>query len=358
MPLTRRRWLLLAIVIAIAAVTAYLLWWPTAVDPESWAPPEAKTWPVNQKLAGATLLYPELVGPEAILIDPEGRLVTGLVDGRIVRLSPSGDGPITTIANTGGRPLGLAYDARGQLIVADATRGLLSVSPAGEITVLATGHGGRRFRFTDDVAIAQDGIIYFTDASDHFTVTDYRLEIVEHRPRGRVLAYDPQTRAVTLIADKLYFANGITLGPGDAYLVVTETSSYRLRRIWLTGDRRGDVETLVDNLPGFPDNVRFSPAEQVFWVAIGSPRNHLLDSLAPHPFLREMIVRLPRALQPSPEAHSFALAFDSHGRVVHDLQATGDGAYAPVASVIDDHGILFLGSFMAHGIARLPAPSN
>lgn len=351
-----RRFFLLAIALLMATCTSYFLAWPTGLNMEEWQPPEATDWPTNQALLPETILHPELSGPETMVIDPQGRIVTGLTDGRIVRFAASQTGPVETLVNTGGRPLGLAYDASGNLIVADADRGLLAVSPSGHIDVLTTGHDGRPFRFTDDVAIAQNGLIYFTDASDRFSIADYKLEILEHQPRGRVLVFEPKTRTTALIADKLYFPNGIALGPDDAYLVVAETSSYRLRRIWLAGEQRGESETMVANLPGFLDNVRFSPARGVFWVAIGSPRNTMVDWLAPHPFLRQIVVRLPSFLQPAPERHSFALAYDEHGKLVHDLQCVGNDAYAPVATVLEHRGRLYLGSFAAAGIATVPAP--
>lgn len=352
----RRLLTVAALAIPFSACTGYLLFWPTGLDPEDWDPPEAPDWEDNHKLVSASILHPELEGPEAVVVDSSGRIVTGLLDGRIVRFAPTLASPVETVAKTGGRPLGLAYDAGGRLLVADARRGLLAVKPGGEVEVLATEQGGRPFRFVDDLAIAGDGTVYFTDASDRFSVGDFTMEIVEHRPRGRVLAYRPATRTTELVAGGLYFANGIALGPGEEYALVTETASYRIRKIWLVGERRGKVETLVDNLPGFPDNIRWSPARKVFWVALGAPRNGTLDWLAGHPFLRNAVVRLPEFLQPAPEHKSYVLGYDEKGTLVYDLQGTGESAYAPIASVLEHEGVLYLGSFSASGLARIAAP--
>ena len=355
----RRLVLLVALLLPVTTCTGYLLLWPTGLDPEDWSPPEAPAWPVNEALEVGGVLHPDLPAPEAIAFEPDGRLVTGLADGRIVRFDPAGGpagGPVEEIARTGGRPLGLARGPDGVLYVADARRGLLGVSPAGAVSVLATGHEGRAFGFADDVAIAADGTVYFTDASDRFGIDEFELDIIEHRPRGRVLAYRPATGATELVADGLYFANGIALGPDDAYLIVAETSSYRLRRIPLTGERRGQIETLVDNLPGFPDNVRWSPERRVFWVALGSPRDRTVDRLAGWPFLRRIIARLPTFLRPGPRRHSTALAFDEQGALVHDLQATGDRARLLLSCVAERDGRLYLGSVREAGVAWAPAP--
>ncbi len=355
---TWQRRLLVAAALAIpfSACTGYLLFWPTGLDPEDWDPPAAPDWETNHKLASASILHPELAGPEAVVVDAGGRIITGLADGRIVRFEPTFGSPVEVIARTGGRPLGVALDAGGRILVADARRGLLAVTAGGGVELLSAEQGGRRFHFTDDLAIAGDGTVYFTDASDRFSIGDFPMEVIEHRPRGRVLAWDPATGATSLIADKLYFANGIALGPGEEYALVSETSSYRIRKVWLRGERRGQVEVWVDNLPGFPDNIRWSPARKVFWVALGAPRNGTVDWLAGHPFLRNAVVRLPGFLRPAPDKRSFVLGYDEKGKLVYDLQGSGESAYVPIASVLEDHGVLYLGSFEDGGVARIAAP--
>jgi sugar lactone lactonase YvrE len=351
---TRRRAILLALLLPIGALSGYLLFWPTGLDPEAWQPPALARWPSNQALAGRQLLHPELVGAEAVAIDSTGRAVTGLADGRIVRFAPGG-GDAEELAHTGGRPLGLAFDPQGRLVIADAVRGLLALDPGGAVHVLVDQHEGKPLRLVDDVVVARDGTAYFTVASDRFSLHEFKLDILEHRPRGRVLAYDPRTGAAELIADRLYFANGIALGPDEAYLVVSETSSYRVRRIWLRGDRRGEMEILVDNLPGFPDNITWSAERGVFWLAIGAPRDRTLDRLGPRPFLRRVIARLPVALQPAPVRHAYALAFDPEGALVHDLQGVGEAVPSMMTSVIEHQGQLYLGS-LGRGVSRIPAP--
>ncbi len=340
----------------LAALLAYLLLWPVPIEPVAWEPPphrprDGKLAP-NARLRGRTILAPEAKGPEAIAFDAEGRLHAGLLDGRIVRVA--GDGALETIAHTAGRPLGLKFAPDGRLFVADADRGLLAIGADGAVTVLATEHGGVPFRFTDDLAIAPDGTIYFTDASSRFGVVEYRLDILEHGPSGRLLAYkDGRTE---LVLDGLTFANGVALSPDGAFALVAETSSYRVRRVWLAGPRKGEHEVLVDALPGFPDNVTYAPGSNRYWIALGSPRNPLIDFMAPWPFLRKVVARLPKAVQPAPVRHSIALAIDGEGNLLEYLEDESPAAYAPVASVLEHGGKLYLGSFATDGLAVAPAP--
>jgi sugar lactone lactonase YvrE len=336
----------------------YLLAWPTGLDPQAWQPPKSAglvgPYQKNDALAKATWLAKDLPGPECVAVGPDGWIYTGTIDGRIVRLARDGSG-VETVAKTGGRPLGLEFDARGRLFIADADRGLLRLGEGGAIEVLATEAGGRNFRFVDDVAIATDGTVYFTDASSRWPLRQFKMDVLEHRGSGRLLAWR-EGEPVRVVAGDLYFANGVALGPGDTYALVAETSSYRITRVFLSGPRAGEREVFVDNLPGFPDNITWSAERRAFWVAVGPPRDKTLDALGPRPFLRGIVARLPDALQPQPKRHGFAFAFDEAGRLVANLQDPGPSAYAPIASVIEVGGALWLGSFMRPGLATLPAP--
>src|SRR6185295_12743000 len=99
----------------------------------------------------------------------------------------------------------------GNLIVADAFKGLLSISPDGQISVLTTEAGGMRFAFTDDVDIASDGKIYFSDASNKFGFGHHMEDVLEHAGRGRLLCYNPADGKTTVLMDGIQFANGVAV---------------------------------------------------------------------------------------------------------------------------------------------------
>lgn len=305
--------LILACASIVLLGVLYLLFYPVGIDAAAWTPPPAPklegVYAVNQALAGVARLGAEvIVGSEDVAVGPDGRLYAGAKDGTIYRLPVEGGTP-ERFASTGGRPLGLKFDQRGHLIVADCFRGLLDIAPDGTVSVLSTEAGGKPFRFTDDLDIAADGTIYFTDASWKFGQPEYRLDFLEHRPNGRLLAYEPATKTTRVVLDNLYFANGVAISPDQQFLVVAETAKYRLLRYWLAGERRGQVEPLIENLPGFPDGVS-TGQNGVFWVALFARRNPVLDRLLPQPFWRKMVVRLPRTFQPKPDHYGFVLGIN------------------------------------------------
>ncbi|WP_328187852.1 SMP-30/gluconolactonase/LRE family protein [Marinobacter sp. OP 3.4] len=350
-----KRVLTLIVLILIAAVLWVLLW-PSPVDSATYDPPEAPpmTGPLapNKLLQQAELLAQgEVVGPEDVAVDDQGRVYGGTDTGFIVRVGR--DGSVEHWVETGGRPLGLAFDAEGNLIVCDAWMGLLSISPAGEIEVLATGADGEPFAFTNDVDIASDGTIYFSDASSRFNQPDYKLDLLEARPHGRLLKYEPETGETTVLMDDLYFANGVAVDPDEAFVLVNETYRYRVQRLWLNGEKAGQSEIFAANLPGFPDGLARDSAGR-FWVALPTPRNATVDRIHPYPWIKDVVAKLPDAVQPQAQRYGFALALDGEGRILTSLHDPS-GEHLEEITSVEPHGDdLYFGTLHNDRIGRLP----
>lgn len=351
---------ILLILAALALLLAALLTRPGQVDAVGWAapPPPADEGVLaeNTDLRQATLMgLGVLDGPEDIAIDRDGHIYTGTVDGRIVRVNRD-DGQITLLANTGGRPLGMEFDEDGSLLVADAHRGLLRVAPDGEIEVLTHSVDGQTILFADDVAIAPDGVIYFTDASTRFGLDDYQLDLIEGRPNGRLLAFDPDTGETRVVLEDLYFANGVTLSADGQYLLITETGRYRITRYWLDGPRAGTRDLFAENLPGFPDNISTRPDGSGYWVALPSRRNPQLDAISDSPRLRNLTARLPAWLQPAPEHYGMVLFLDTDG-VIRMAPRDPDGEMLyELTSAVEHEGYLYMGTLGGDRIGRWAIP--
>lgn len=349
------RVIVIAVAELIAAAAAYLLAWPTSIDPLAFQPP---TPPAMQgALAPNTALRAaELVGvgqfngPEDVAVDREGRIYSGTDEGVIKRLST--DGKVEIFAETGGRPLGLAFDADGNLIVADSGKGLLSITPDGKLTVLTTSADDLSFGFTDDVTVGNDGTIYFTDASHRFGQADYMLDLLESRPNGRLLKYDPASKTTEMLLDGLYFANGVALSADEDFILVNETYRYRIMRYWLKGEKTGTADVFMDNLPGFPDNIS-STGDGRFWLALVTVRNTQMDEMHPKPWLKKIISRLPRALWPQPEPYGLVLELDEQANILRSLQDPGGQHLPAITSVNEVDGKLYLGSLYTDRIGVL-----
>jgi sugar lactone lactonase YvrE len=357
MSLKKRAGLFVALILAVAL--AYLMLAPVPIAPAAWTPPVSPgfngPYQQNTRLSPVQRLsLGDGHGPEDVALDAEGKIYAGFEDGRIIVLQPDGSQP-SVFANTGGRPLGLIFDAQGNLIVTDALKGLLSINKTGEVKVLATEADGERFGCLNDLDVGADGTIYFTEASHKFPMSEHIKDLLEHQPNGRLLALDPQTQRPRTILSGLYFANGVAVSPDQTFVLVAETGMYRVRRVWLKEPKMGQVDTFIDNLPGFPDGIS-SNGRDKFWLALVTPRQALFDRMLPYPFARKMVARLPNFMQPAPQKYSFVLALNSSGHVVENLQNGAAGCYAQIANVVERNGALYFGSIGENTVGRFVLP--
>lgn len=354
--------------VVIAAIVGYLLAWPVAVHPVAWQAPEnlgyVGDFAENNRLAAAEIGHQSrIVGAEDIVIDTAGRLYFSNHAGEILRLASWGS-PVEVFATTGGRPLGMEFDRHGQLIVADAYKGLLSIAPDGSVSVLTDHLDGQPIGYADDVDIAADGRIYFSDASTKFSAAAYGgsyaaslLDIMEHGGHGRLLRYDPSNGTTEVIISGLEFANGVAMSADQQSVLVVETGLYRVLRVYVEGPRQGVVEVVIDNLPGFPDNINRAQDPDHFWLGLVSPRAAALDALAPHPWLRKVVQRLPSVLRPQATDYGHVVKITSSGEVIENWQDPA-GAYAQTTGVLETADYWYISSLAAAGVARLPRPQS
>jgi sugar lactone lactonase YvrE len=345
----------------LIVLLAYLALWPVPIEPVAWRAPGAPAlegrYVVNDRLASVQRMGSGIgIGPEDVAIDAAGNIFVGYEDGRIVRFTPDGS-EHALFADTGGRPLGLEFDPDGRLVVCDGYKGLLRIAADGAIEVLATEADGVPFGFTNDLDIAADGTIYFSDASSKFgPAMKARDDVLEHGGNGRLLKRDPVTGATTVLLDGLQFANGVALAPDGRSVLVAQTGRYDVLRYWLAGDKAGTHEVFIENLPGIPDGIS-SNGRDTYWLALFTVRNRALDALSGWPRLRKVVYRLPEFTQPQPARHAFVLGLSLDGAVTHNLQHRGPGSFSPVTSATEADGRLFLGSLTqdAFGVLDLSA---
>jgi len=361
----QRRWLVttgLAVVLLVFGLFAVLQLNASPMNPTSWRPtPVLPVW-TTRFVDHASLSNPRRFGcagrgPEAIAVNPRnGDLATGFSDGKILLISGL-NGSSRIVANTHGVPLGIGFLKDSTLVVADAKRGLLRINSDGSIKVLSTASGKIPIHYADGLVVDTSGqVVYLTDVSSQRGSGDDLLEIVEHRGTGRLLRFDTITGQTSTLLSGLQFANGVALGPHDAYILVAETGAYRIRQYWLSGSQIGKAGIFVDGLPGFPDNITFN-GRDTFWIGIHNPRLGYLDALAPFPALRKLIFPLLSRAFTSSDPGSRAVAINLSGSPVISLQGDGPGAYAPITEAREVGSQLVLGSDFSPCLASIPRPA-
>lgn len=373
------------------ALLAYLAFWPVDLMPVPWQPAKdaghSGAHATNTRLAGLQhiALGERQGGPEFILAHG-GALYTGLDNGDVLKLSPDG-GQREVVVNTGGRPLGLDIDAQGRLLVADAMKGLLRVTVTEQVgqakvdAILQTVPQpvpDDRVRYADAVKVGPGGTLWLTDASRRFGAKEVGstfdasvLDALEHSCTGRLIAQDPETLVARVALAGLCFPNGIAFSGDGKAMFVSETGTYRVLKVDLAklslvrspqgatavptltqALQQGAAMVLIDNLPGFPDNLTRSASGRL-WVGLTKPRSPVIDAVAPYPFMRELTLRLPHALWPVPKAYGHVIAFDESGKVLDDLQDP-TGAYPETTAATELDGKLFIQSLNARSIAWMP----
>lgn len=356
---------------AVVVVTlAYLAAWPVPVDPQAWDAPEMPgytgAFAPNLRLAHLRAIdIGSEVGPEHIAIGPDGKLYAAMHGGNLLRMDPDG-GNQTVFANPGGRVLGFAFDRQGRMIAADAMRGLVAITPDARVSLLTDRVGeDDPIRYANSVVVAPSGIVYFTDASGRFaprvwggTYEASFLDILEQRATGRVLAYDPATQTTRVVAHGLSFANGIALSDDGHTLFVNETGRYRIWKIDGLAqnvdvrDVSPSARVLLDNLPGYPDNLMRGRDGRI-WVGLFKPRNPAADKFADRPFMRKVMLRIPRSWIPLGASYGHVFAIDEQGNVVENLQDPS-GAYPEATGATETADRLYIHSLNAKTIGWLP----
>ncbi|MEI6599012.1 MAG: SMP-30/gluconolactonase/LRE family protein [Comamonadaceae bacterium] len=349
----------------LLALLAYLSLWPVPIEPVSWNAPAAPGYSgphtPNRLLANLKMIsLGSEEGPEHIVLARDGKLYTTVASGNILRMNPDGSAQ-EVFANTGGRVLGFDFDASGNLIAADAVKGLLAISPDKKISILADKVDGEAILYADAVIVASTGKMYVSDASARFAPAKWGgtfeasiLDILEQSSTGRILEYDPASKVTRVVAKGFSFANGVALSQDEKTLFVNETGKYRVWKISTQASKLDvaqpskEASVLFDNLPGYPDNLMRGTDGKI-WLGFAKPRNPTIDKLANQPFMRKLTLRLPRSMWPIPKAYGHVMAFTEDGKVLADLQDPS-GAYPETTAVTETKDRLYIQSLHAKGM--------
>ncbi|XP_020595625.1 LOW QUALITY PROTEIN: protein STRICTOSIDINE SYNTHASE-LIKE 6-like [Phalaenopsis equestris] len=210
-----------------------------------------------------------LPGPEDLAYDEkEWFIYTGCNDRWIRRFLPPAKA-FEDWAYVGGRPLGVAVSPDRTIVVAEAYKGLLKVNNDGKVNMLTQEAEEQKFKLTDGIDVSSDSLIYFTDASHKYNLDEYALDFLEGRSHKRLMSYDPLNNQTTVLARDLYFPNGVVVSPNQDSLIFCETLMRRCRRYFFKGEKKGKIDKFLENLPGYPDNIKYD-GEGQYWIGLSA----------------------------------------------------------------------------------------
>ncbi|MCU0906198.1 MAG: SMP-30/gluconolactonase/LRE family protein [Rhodobacteraceae bacterium] len=188
-------------------------------------------------------------------------LFSDIPNERILRWTP-GLG-VSTFRQPSNFANGHTRDGQGRLVSCEhGGRRVTRTEADGRITVLADSHDGRRLNSPNDVVVASDGAVWFTDPT-YGILSDYEGYRAEPEQGARhVFRLDPSGTLAPVVSD---FAqpNGLCFSPDERLLYIADSGASHdpgvppvIRRFRVTdrGLSGGEVFATLDN--GLPDGIR------------------------------------------------------------------------------------------------------
>ena len=318
---------------------------------------------LNDRLAGAEAIALGAVeGPEDVILDENDNLYAGTRHGEIVRWFAPDYTRSEVFAHIGGFPLGLAMGPEQQVISCVGAMGLYGVAQSGEVSELATETQRSAFSVVDDARlrdpndldIGPDGRIWFTDSTTRYDAHDWALDSIESRPTGRLLVHDPKTGSTRTVLKGLRYANGVCLSHDGRSLLIAESWACSVHRYWISGPKEGQLETVIRDMPGYPDNINRA-SDGSYWMAWLGMRTPSFDLALRHPGMRKRMTRnLPQDDWLFPNINTGGVVkFDEEGRILGTLGDLGGAAHPMVTSMREHKGWLYIGGILNNRIGRI-----
>jgi gluconolactonase len=187
--------------------------------------------------------------------DASGNLyIVDIPFGRIFRISP--DRKWTLVVEYDGWPNGLKIDASGRILVADYMHGIMELDArAGKMLPVLTARNSESFKGCNDLHIAENGDIYFTDQG----------QTGLHDPTGRVYRLCTNGQLDCLINTGIS-PNGLVLDPTESVLFVAMT---RDNAVWRAPFMKDGSVSKVGRFcsmfgPSGPDGMTMDAAGRLF----------------------------------------------------------------------------------------------
>lgn len=335
-----------------------------SINPIAWSPlkvPKQEGVLAKNNLLNATkpIDLNGWYGPEDIAVDNLGNLYCGVhvskddfTDGRVLKIDTSGK--VSIFSNSKSWVTGLHFDRDQNLIACDLERGLISIDKKGGITVLANkDEKGNKFLIPNDVDIASNGMIYFTNTSSKLNFNNKHIWklLMESKPDGGLYSYNPTTKRVKTLIDGTYFGNGVAVSQNDDFVLMVDLAKYRIRRYWLKGEKKGTTDIFLDNLPGFPNGIS-RRQDGSFWLGFSTKRDELLDKIHPKPLLKKIIYGLPSFLHPKAVAYGMIMHIDNKGKIIKTYYDTTGKIVKEATSIEEHNGYLYLGGDISSYIGK------
>ena len=331
--------------------------------PQETAAGSGSPFALNDRLRGVeTIGLGEIESPEDVVLDDDDNLYCGNRHGDIIRFFAPDYKKQEVYAHIGGQPLGMAMTRDGMIYVCVGGMGLYRITPDRQVEKV-TDETNRsllsiiddsRLRLADDLDIAPDGRIFFSEATVRYEMHEWPTDSLEARGNGRIICYDPRNGKTTTCLRNLVFPNGIVMASDGQSILFAESWACRISRYWFDGPKAGKVERVITDLPGYPDNLNRA-SDGNYWLAIMGMRNPVFDLAMRKPaFRRRMSKKLPGDEWLAPNLNTGCIVKISESGEVLDVMWDLGGVNHPMITSMREHrGQLYIGGIHNNRIGRL-----
>jgi gluconolactonase len=195
-------------------------------------------------------------------------------------------GEITTVVERANAANGMTLDRDGSLIVceqgtrmSDARISRLDPRTGARRTVVDS-HRGMPLNSPNDVVVASDGAIWFTDPSYGY------LQGFRPPPQlpDAVYRFDPEAGLLDRVADDFEKPNGLAFSPDGRTLYVGDSEACLIYAFDVADGRLGSQRLFAEISPGYPDGIKVTPEGRVFssyadGIAIFDPAGELVGEV-------------------------------------------------------------------------------
>jgi ribose transport system permease protein len=320
------------------------------------------TFEQNDKLRDVTLIgLGRIEAPEDVILDRNDNLYAGSRHGDIIRFFPPDYERMEVFAHIGGQPLGMAFDRADNLYVCVGGMGLYRIAPDGKVEK-ATDETNRslysvnddsRLRLADDLDITDNGLVFFSEATVRYEMDEWPIDGLEARGNGRIICYDTNTGRTHTVLRGLRFPNGICVASDGQSILFAETWGCSIKRYWFNGPKKGVVESVIDNLPGYPDNINLA-SDGNYWLAVVGMRSPALDLAWKMPGFRlRMAKRVPGDEWLFPNINTGCVVkFNEKGEILESYWDLKGVNHPMITSMREHRGYLYLGGIANNRIGR------
>ena len=213
-----------------------------------------------------------IMRPEGVMALDGNILYTADAGGRCARIDEAGN--TTFFGDVDGAPNGICIDPEGNCIIANIGNGQVqSLSPDGTHKVLPTNIDGRKMPAPNFPYWDFQGRLWVSNSTEN---EDINSALQKPCPDGCVFVIE--NKKARIMAEGIYFSNGVTLDKKEEYLYVAETMKRDVLRYKIRPD--GSVGSAEVYGPkslgqmGFPDGIAFDDVGNLWvtfpmWNAVG-----------------------------------------------------------------------------------------